>query len=768
MLSLFWWILWLAGLTTLAYHKTNNSVTNSSIIAGFLVTLLFSPLGVIQLILLFVLLSAILAFINLADQRRLRITLPCLIWFQKHLPKMSATENVALQAGTVGWDGELFSGNPNWSKWWKMPVPKVSAEEQAFLDGPVETLCLMINDWEITHVNYDLSPEVWDFLKQQRFFAIIIPKKFGGLGFSALAHSEILAKIASCSLTVASTVAVPNSLGPAELIHQYGTPEQQAYYLPRLARGLEIPCFALTNKEAGSDATAIPDKGVICRDLFEGKEVLGIRLNWDKRYITLAPIATLLGLAFKLYDPDHLLGSETKLGITCALVPTNLPGITIGNRHRPLATPFQNGPTTGIDVFIPIEWIIGGPKMAGQGWRMLVECLSTGRAISLPSSAVGASKMLTAATTAYARLRRQFKQPIGHFGGIEEVLARMAANTYVINALRLTIAGCIDQQESPAVLGAISKCYVTAKYRSVSIDAMDVHGGKGIMQGPKNYTANPFMGTPISITVEGANILTRSMIIFGQGVMRSHPYILKEIQAAQLSDENQSLLAFDQALISHIAYSLSNAARAFFMGLSQWKHSKSYLPEINRASAAFAFTADLCMLLLGGKLKVKEKLSGRFSDMLAMMTMASCTLKHYADQGSPAEDQPLIDWAMQDTLSYFWAQMDTLLQNFPNRVLGLVVRFIVMPLGKHVTKPSDALTHKVVNLLLSPSATRTRLTQGIYLNLSDKNKPHCVVEKAFLEVNDAEKPGASQEVINAAETLRQTILEVDQFTATEF
>lgn len=778
MLSLIWSILWFGGLVTLAYHKTIISVTSLALIAGFFLTLLFSPFSTLSLFILFIFISSILLFLHFPKERQERITRPLLLWFQKRLPKMSETESVALQAGTVGFDGELFSGNPNWSHWWKMKAPSLTAEEQAFLAGPVETLCRMLNDWEISHVQKDLSQEVWEFLKKEGFFGIIIPKKYGGLQFSAVAHSEILSKIGSCSLTAASTVAVPNSLGPAELIHRYGTEEQKNTYLSKLAKGSEIPCFALTHLDAGSDAASIPDHGVVCRDLFEGNEILGIRLNWEKRFITLAPIATLLGLAFKLYDPDHLISEQTELGITCALVPTHLPGIIMGSRHKPLCTPFQNGPTVGKNVFIPLDWIIGGPKMAGQGWRMLVECLSTGRAISLPSSVSGAAKMLAAATTAYARIRRQFKQPIGRFGGIEEVLARIASNTFIIDSLRLTTAACIDQKESPAVLGAIAKCYATERYRTITSDVMDVHGGKGIMMGPKNYTANSYMGSPISITVEGANILTRSMIIFGQGVMRSHPYILQEIQAAQIKDPTQALLAFDTALMSHLAYSVSNAARALVFGLSDinpWSKRHCYTTKVTRASSAFAVVADICMLVLGGKLKFKEKLSGRFSDMLAMMYICAAVLKRHHDHGQPVEDKPLIEWAVQDSLNYFWHQMDELLANFPNRILGRILRVIVMPLGKQSPKPSDKLTHELVSLLLSPTQTRERLIQGIYLDF-DINKPHCQIERVFKQIVIAEEAADGNEVknetkkqmIEEAEKSRKEILGVDHFSVAEF
>lgn len=767
MFILAWILLVAAGLVALAYYKTNVQHASLALISGFLLTLIFSPLPGVILFLLFTLVASILIFIHFPKQRQQFFTTPLLKSIADQLPKMSETETIALQAGTVGFDRELFSGRPNWSKWFKRPLPKLTPIEQNFLDGPVNTLCEMLNEWEISHIHKDLPKEVWDFLKKERFFGIIIPKHYGGLEFSAFAHSEILTKISSCSLTASSTVAVPNSLGPAELIHRYGTKEQKEYYLPRLANGIEIPCFALTNKEAGSDATAIPDNGVICRDLFEGNEVLGIRLNWEKRYITLAPIATLLGLAFKLYDPDHLISDKTNLGITCALVPTHFPGISIGARHKPLFTPFQNGPTTGKNVFIPLDYIIGGLEMAGQGWRMLVECLSTGRAISLPSSASGASKMLTAVSSAYARTRRQFKQPIGKFGGIEEVLASIAGNTFLIDCMRSMTAACIDQNESPSVLGAIAKCYSTEKYRKIASDAMDIQGGKGVMLGPRNYTAYKYINAPISITVEGANILTRSMIIFGQGVMRSHPFIMEEMNALKLNDENESLQTFDRVIMSHISYTINNAAGAFVLGLRSIRSSSSYLPELNRASAAFALMSDISLLILGGKLKFNEKLSGRFSDMLAMMYLASCALKFYENLGRPKSDRPLMDWVIQETLSIFWNQMDELLKNFPNRIIALLLRVIIMPLGKQMSKPSDKLTKELATLVLSPSTTRSKIIHGMYM--SEKSyKPHVLLEQAFKKIVASEKEGATSEEVEVAEKLRKELIEVDYFTAEQF
>lgn len=767
MLSLLWILIILGGLVLLAYHKTNTYYSSVALVGGLFITLLFSPLPGLLLLLLTLFVACILMLMHFPMQRQQFLTEPLLNSLVPRLPKMSETEMIALEAGTVGFDGELFSGQPNWSKWFKRPAPALTKEEQEFLDGPVETLCSMLNEWEISHVYKDLPPKVWAYLKEERFFGLIIPKKYGGREFSAVAHSEILTKISSCSLTASSTVAVPNSLGPAELIHRYGTEEQKNYYLPRLAKGLEIPCFGLTHKDAGSDATAIPDNGVICCDLFDGIETLGIRLNWDKRYITLAPIATLLGLAFKLYDPDNLISNKTDLGITCALIPTHLPGITIGARHKPLSTPFQNGPTQGKNVFIPLEYIIGGQNMAGQGWRMLVECLSTGRAISLPSSAAGASKMLTATTSAYARSRKQFKQPIGKFGGVEEILASIAGNTYLIDTIRLTTAAAIDQNESPSVLGAIAKCYTTDKYRTVSIQAMDIHGGKGVMLGPRNYTAYKFMNSPISITVEGANILTRSMIIFGQGVMRSHPFILQELKAAKILDQKAALKTFDKLLMSHMAYTINNAARAFVLGLRSPFPSSNYIPELNRAAAAFALVADACLLLLGGKLKFKEQLSGRFSDMLAMMYFAACALKCYKDHGSPKQEKPLIEWVMHETISVFWNQMEALLQNLPNRFFSFLLKIIVMPLGKQFTPPKDSLKQKLAMGMLTPSDLRAKIIKGIYMS-ENSDKPHVILENSFKKIVESEMPGASIDLIELAEKLRKEIIEVDYFTAEQF
>ena len=510
--------------------------------------------------------------------RQTLISQKALSLFKTVLPAMSQTEKEALEAGTVWWEAELFKGKPEWKKLQNIADPKLSEAEQAFLDGPVNEVCEMVNDYQVTHELADLPPEVWQYLKDHKFFAMIIKKKYGGLEFSAYAQSLVLQKLTGVSSVLSSTVGVPNSLGPGELLQHYGTEEQRNHYLPRLAEGKEIPCFALTSPEAGSDAGSIPDYGVVCKGEWQGEEVLGMRLTWNKRYITLAPVATVLGLAFKLRDPDGLLGDQKDLGITCALIPTDLKGVEIGNRHFPLNVPFQNGPTQGDDLFVPIDFIIGGQKMAGQGWRMLVECLSVGRGITLPSNSTGGIKSAALATGAYARIRRQFKQPIGRMEGVEEPLARLAGNAYVMDAAsNLTVAG-IDLGEKPSVISAIVKYHCTHRGQRSIIDAMDIVGGKGICLGPSNFLARGYQGSPIAITVEGANILTRSMIIYGQGAIRCHPYVLNEMEAAY-SESSDALDKFDSALAGHVSFTMSNLVRSLWFGLTDGRGSDAPTPS---------------------------------------------------------------------------------------------------------------------------------------------------------------------------------------------
>ena len=667
--------------------------------------------------------AAVATVLNVRPIRRQLITNTIFSAFKKIIPSMSATEQDALEAGSVWWDGELFSGAPNWENLHKIAKPGLSKEEQDFIDGPVEQLCALLNDWEISHLQHDLSEDVWDFIKKNGLFGMIIPKRYGGLGFSAIAHSSVVEKIASRSVTAAVTVMVPNSLGPAELLLRYGTDEQKNYYLPRLARGDEIPCFALTGPEAGSDASSIPDRGVVCRQEFEGqKDVLGIRVSWDKRYITLGPVATLLGLAFKLYDPDKLLGSEEELGITVALIPTKTKGVVIGRRHFPINIPFQNGPNSGKDVFIPMTWLIGGQERAGQGWRMLMECLAAGRSISLPALSAGASKLATRAIGAYARIRRQFKLPIGKFEGVEEVLARIGGLTYMIDSVRLMTAGALDIGEEPAVISAIAKYHLTESMRKVVNDAMDIQGGAGICLGPRNFLARSYQALPISITVEGANILTRCLIIFGQGAIRCHPYVLQELDAASNPDKTQGKILFDKIVFKHAGFTISNMARSFFLGLSHALFVKKpvqgpvakYYRQLTRMSSALALASDMSMLALGGELKRKERLSGRLADVLSHLYLASATLKRFRDDGSPEADLPLLQWVCENSLFTIQESLIELFRNYPIRSLAHFLRIMVFPFGQTYRKPSDKLGHKVALLLLSPSDTRERLTKGIY------------------------------------------------------
>jgi acyl-CoA dehydrogenase len=724
-----WIVLFAAGALVLAYERVSLRTATLVFGAGLLAYSIFGHGSLPWRIVLWLAFAAVAA-LNV-DAFRLRyVTRPFLRTYRRLLPSMSETEREALEAGTVWWDGELFTGKPDWSKLLSARAPTLSAEEQAFIDGPCEELCRMVDDWDITHRRADLPPQVWEFLKKKGFFAMIIPKRYGGLEFSAYAHSCVLVKLSSRSATVSSTVAVPNSLGPAELLLHYGTEQQKNHYLPRLARGEDIPCFALTAPRAGSDAASIPDTGVVCKGTYDGKEVVGIKLNFSKRYITLAPVATVVGLAFKLFDPQKLLGGDrTDYGITCALIPRATPGVTIGRRHFPLNVPFQNGPVSGKDVFVPLDCIIGGPQMAGQGWRMLVEQLSVGRCISLPSSATGGSKAGTYASTAYARIRKQFNQSVGKFEGVEAALTRMAGATYIMDAARSVTTGAIDGGEKPSVPSAMLKYHCTELGRQVSNDAMDVHGGKGICLGPKNYLGRGYQVVPVAITVEGANILTRSLMILGQGAIRCHPYVLREMNAAKDKDKSRSLVEFDAALFGHIGYTLSNAARSFVMAATLARFSatpdagatKRYYQHINKFSAQFAFATDMAMLTLGGYLKQKEHLSARLGDVLSSLYMASMVLKHYENQGRPEADLPLVEWSCRTLLYKAQEQLHGFLRNFPNRWVAGVMRLVIFPRGRTYFAASDRLGRRIVEPLMVPSESRERLCEGIYKTVEPGN-----------------------------------------------
>ena len=728
MMALTWFLLFFGTAGVLSYRRV--SLRLSTLIIGLLLAtyFYFGDAAVIWNLVLGVMFAALL-FLNIKVLRRSYLTRPMLNFYRKLVPSMSDTEREALEAGTVWWEGELFTGLPDWDKLEKLPAATLTREEQAFVDGPTEELCRMLDEWHITHERGDLPPEVWKFIKKNGFFGMIIPKKYGGLEFSAYGHSQVLIKIGSVSATAVSTVSVPNSLGPAELLLHYGTDEQKEHYLPGLASGDEIPCFALTGPRAGSDAASIPDTGIICKGQWDGKEITGIRLNWNKRYITLAPVATVLGLAFKLYDPDHMIGEEEDLGITAALIPTDTKGVVIGRRHFPLNNPFQNGPTSGKDIFVPLDFIIGGPEMAGQGWRMLMEQLAVGRCISLPSNATGGAKAAAYATGAYARIRQQFNLPIGRFEGVGEAIARLTGLTYIMDAARSVTAAAVDDGAKPSVASAILKYHCTEMGRVIANDAMDVHGGKGVCLGPSNYLARGWQSVPIAITVEGANILTRSLIIFGQGAIRCHPYVLKELQAARNEDQAEGLKQFDDALFGHIGFALSNAVRSISLALTNAHYTavpaegptRRYYQHINRYSAAFALAADWAMLTLGGDLKKRELLSARLGDVLSATYLASMVLKQYENQGRPADDLPIVTWACRHLLYTAQEQLHSFLRNFPNRGVAMMLRLLIFPRGLTYNAPSDKLGREVTALMTSPSMARERVTHGIYKTVESGN-----------------------------------------------
>jgi acyl-CoA dehydrogenase len=735
-----WWLLlaWVLGSGIVAYNQLGSAAAWiwSAII---LITGIVFGDSVLFVLLVFVIGSALFIF-AMPELRRRYVSDPVFKAMSKAVPEISQTEREALEAGTVWWDGDLFSGKPDWHKLRRFPKPALSDEELAFLNGPVENLCAMVDDWDSTHNLQDLSPKVWAYLKQEKFFGMIIPKKYGGLEFSALAHSAVVTKISTRSISAAVTVMVPNSLGPGELLLHYGTQQQKDTYLPKLASGEEIPCFALTGPEAGSDAAAIPDKGVVCeQENTQGELALGIRLGWNKRYITLAPIATVLGIAFKLYDPDNLIGDDIDLGITCALIPTDTPGVEIGERHFPLNGVFMNGPTRGRDIFIPMSWVIGGQDCVGKGWRMLMESLAAGRCISLPALSVGGAQLAARSTGAYARIRRQFNTSIGNFEGVQEALARIGGYAYQMDAARLMTLGALDAGERPSVLSAILKYHLTEKLRIVLNDAMDVQGGSGICMGPRNLFARAYQTVPIAITVEGANILTRSLIIFGQGVMRAHPTVLKELEA--LHDENEE--AFDLIFKQHISNLFANLTRSFWLGLtggklnlSQRGQIASHYAALSHLAAGFALIADVTLALLGESIKRRERISARLGDALSQLYLASATMKRFHDEGEKKADLALLNWAMARARTDAQDALIEVLRNYPNRVIGQLLRFIVFPLGQRYRAPTDRMDHAVANLLLNPGNSRNRLTGEVYIGNDQQQTGR--LEKALLLTVEAE------------------------------
>ncbi|SDH36928.1 acyl-CoA dehydrogenase [Pseudomonas flavescens] len=701
------WLLVLVIGTAYLAHRRTAPLPALAIVAAYLLVMgASSHAPGWLLVILWLLWLAVAVPLALPELRRKHFTTPLFAWFQKVLPPMSATEKDAIEAGTVWWDGELFSGRPDWDKLLAYPKARLSAEEQAFIDGPTEELCAMVSDWEIGQ-RMDLPPEAWAHIKQHGFFALIIPKEYGGKGFSAYAHSQVAMKLATRSGDLASTVMVPNSLGPAELLLHYGTEAQRNHYLPRLARGEDIPCFALTGPLAGSDAGAMPDSGVICKGQWNGEDVIGLRLNWEKRYITLGPVATLLGVAFKAYDPEHLLGDKEELGISLALIPTDTPGVEIGRRHLPLGAAFMNGPNSGKDVFVPLEYLIGGPDYLGKGWMMLMNCLSVGRSISLPAVGTGAAKYTSLVTGQYSQVREQFNVPLSAFEGIQEALARIGGNAWLMDSARILTANAVDLGEKPSVLSAILKYHLTERGRECITHAMDVHGGKGIIMGPSNYLGRSWQGAPIFITVEGANILSRNLMIFGQGAIRCHPYVLKEMALAHREDRDQALREFDELLMQHIGFAVSNAASTLVLSLSLGmlgkvpgdRIARPYFRALNRLSAAFAMLADLSMMLLGGELKRRERLSARLGDVLSHLYLASAALKRYHDQDYPEHVRPLLHWALEESLGKAETAIDDLLSNFPNRLLGSALRVLVFPFGRRHQGPDDHLDAQVAAII---------------------------------------------------------------------
>jgi acyl-CoA dehydrogenase len=702
----------------------------------------------------------LIAMLVVRPLRRSVLTAPLFAIYKKILPQMSDTEREALEAGTVWWEGELFCGNPNWQKLHSYPRPVLTAAEQGFLNHEVDEACRLVDDWQCTQTRYDMSVQAWDYIKDKGFLGMIIPRKYGGLEFSAYAHSQVVTKLSTRSSALGVSVMVPNSLGPAELLLHYGTEEQKNYYLPRLAKGVEIPAFALTSPWAGSDAASIPDLGIVCKGQWQGRDVLGMRVTWDKRYITLAPVCTILGLAFRLYDPDHLLGNKVNLGITCALIPHDHPGVEVGRRHFPLNGVFMNGPTRGREVFMPLDFIIGGPTMVGQGWRMLMECLAAGRSISLPSSNTGMAKLTSRAVGAYARIRSQFRMAVGKFEGVEEALTRIGAYTYGMDAIRSMTAGAIDLGEKPSVASAIAKYHVTELARKVVNDGMDILGGKGICLGPSNFLGRAYQQIPVGITVEGANILTRSLILFGQGAIRCHPFVLKEMQAANQADASQGLRDFDAALFAHVGYTLRNGIRALGYGLTgshfaptapcAAPETRRYYQQLTRFSAAFAFLADVSMFALGGDLKRREKLSARLGDILSQMYLASASLKRYEDEGRQQADAPLLHWGIWNAMYQAQEAFDGLLANYPSKGVGRFLYRIIFPFGHPYVVPSDEIGRQVAKLLIAPSATRDRLTEGCYIP-SAVDEPVGALERALVatiaaepvdtKVREAEKRG---------------------------
>ena len=719
-MTLFFLLAMIAVILYCAYTRSSLVVSGMMMLGLSIAKWFLSGLGVLGLIML--LLSAVLLLLGQESLRKQFLSESIFRWFRSVLPEISQTEQEAIDAGTVWWDGELFSGEPQWNKLLSLPKPVLTEEEQAFLDGPANELCRMVDKWDINHNQAVIPNGVMTFVKDNGFLGMIIPKSYGGLDFSGLAQAAVLSKISICGGCVSNFVGVPNSLGPGELLIKYGTEEQKNHYLPRLAKGIDVPCFALTGPLAGSDATSLPDMGIVCKGEFEGKDVIGIKLNFEKRYITLAPIATLIGLAFQLNDPDGLLGEQKEYGITCALIPRDTHGIRIGRRHKPVGDAFINGPIFGEDVFIPLDYVIGGEEMIGKGWTMLVNCLSVGRCVTLPSISNGYAKQMLLGTSSYASLRQQFGLPICFFEGVQKPLARMAGFSYIMDATVTHTVQSLSYGEKPSVPSAILKYHLTEMARQCTIDAMDIQAGKAVMTGPKNYVADAYSSVPILITVEGANIMTRNLMIFGQGAIRSHPYVLKQMELAGQPMSDETVNQFDKTFFGHIGFSISNAARAFVMGVTGGRFItvegdvklEQHYRDLTRLSAAFALIADVSMLTLQSKLKFKEMLSARMGDLLSYLYLASMVLKHYESEGCPEEEYPLVEWSMKYCTSQYQLAMQEILQNYPNRLLSCKLRCLVFPLGAHFNAPSDDLDTTVSKLFTKNTATRQRHLSSVF------------------------------------------------------
>lgn len=745
---------------------------------------------------------------TLTNMRKRYLSDPAFKMFKKVLPPLSDTEREAMEAGSVWWDGELFSGSPNWNTLLNYPKPSLSDEEQAFIDTKLKTLLDMLDDYQIVQEYRDLPPDVWEYLRKEKFFSLIIGKEYGGLNFSAHANSTIVTSIATRSLSAAVCVMVPNSLGPGELLSHYGTKDQKDYWLPRLAHGDDIPCFALTGPEAGSDAGGIPDLGVVCYGEYQGEEVLGIRVSWNKRYITLAPVATVLGLAFKLQDPDGLIGDKTDIGITCALIPADHPGVEIGERHDPLNLAFMNGPTRGEDVFIPMDWVIGGQDYVGRGWRMLVECLSAGRGISLPALGTAVGHLTARTTGAYAYVRKQFGMSIGNFEGVAQAMGRIGGYTYMLEASRTLTTSSLDMGEKPGIVTAIAKYHMTEMARTILNDAMDIHAGRAIQLGPMNYLGHHYFGMPVAITVEGANILTRNLMIFGQGATRCHPYVLSEMEAAANPDAEQGAKEFDTLLSKHIGFAIGNVSKSLLNAFSGSRFNRSpvsgetavYYRHLSRMSRALAVAADFAMLSLGGELKRRELVSARLGDVLSHLYLASATLKRFEDEGRQQDDLPMVHYALQHCLHQCGVAFDEVLSNFPRKGVGRLLRTLLFPLGIRYQAPKDEITVKIAELLMTPGAHRERLTHMCYVGEKDSD-PVAIMERAFIAmhgVKDIERKLAKAtksgeiprkvslteklqialsagivtdqdvEKMHNADQLRQKAIQVDHFAAAQF